>query len=405
MTAEPAVDAPARLLGPDVRRAVERLLADAWGAPVALVGAEILAARAHVVRVTTGAGRSAVVKRPRHDPGGRWGTASHGFDVEWAGLAHLAAMPEPAVPALLGGDRDLQVIVLEDLAVERTLADSLLGADAGQARADVVALGRALGSVHGWSVGRADELARIRAAHGVAAPARSWWADVVRVERAPFGDALDRLGLGALAGAALEREVDALVGALEGGPWRGFVHGDPCPDNVVVAGGRVRLVDVERSSPGSVALDAAYLLAPFPSCWCFGRVPAELAHAALLAHRQALAEQGVVLDDGWDRALAVALGAFVVARGRDAAEAVAVGRGHHVAPWGTTTMRPRVLAWAEALASAPAAADVLPRLRAVALALQDRLRAAWPDEEIPHYPPFAPHGGAVAQHPEGWRDG
>ena len=173
----------------------------------------------------------------------------------------------------------------------------------------------------------------------------------------------------------------------------------------MVAGGRVRLVDVERSSPGSVALDAAYLLAPFPSCWCFGRVPAELAHAALLAHRQAMADQGVVLDDGWDRALTVALGAFVVARGRDAAEAVAAGRGHHVAPWGTTTMRPRVLAWAEALASAPAAADVLPRLRAVALALQDRLRAAWPDEEIPHYPPFAPQGGAVAQHPEGWSDG
>ena len=346
-----------------------------------------------------------MVKRPRDEPGGRWGAASHGFDVEWAGLEHLAAMPEPVVPALLGGDRDRRVIVLEDLAVERTLADALLGADADQARADVVALGGALGSVHGWSIGRADELARVRAAHGVAAPPRAWWADVVRAERAPFREALDRLGLGDLAGAPLERELDALDGALTSGPWRGFVHGDPCPDNAVVAGGRVRLVDVERSSPGSVALDAAYLLAPFPSCWCFGQLPADLAAAASDAHRQAMADHGVVVDDSWAVALAYTLGAFVVAHGRDAADALTAGSGAALAPWGTTTYRPRVVAWAEALVSAPAAAEALPRLCAIALALRDRMRAAWPDQEIPHYPPFAPPGAAVALRPDGWSDG
>ena len=405
MTGDDGDDAPDRLLGPDIRAAVERILADAWGTRVELVGAAILAARTHVVRVTAGDGRSAVVKRPRDEPGGRWGAASHGFDVEWAGLEHLAAMPEPVVPALLGGDRDRQVIVLEDLAVERTLADALLGADADQARADVVALGGALGSVHGWSIGRADELARVRAAHGVAAPPRAWWADVVRAERAPFRRALDRLGLGDLAGAALERELDALDGALTSGPWRGFVHGDPCPDNAVVAGGRVRLVDVERSSPGSVALDAAYLLAPFPSCWCFGQVPADLAAAASGAHRRAMADHGVVVDDSWAVALAYALGAFVVARGRDAADALTAGPGAALAPWGTTTYRPRVVAWAEALVSAPAAAEALPRLCAVALALRDRMRATWPDQDIPHYPPFAPAGAPVALRPDGWSDG
>jgi hypothetical protein len=405
VTGDDGDDAPGGLLGPDIRAAVERILADAWGTRVELAGAAILAARTHVVRVTAGDGRSAVVKRPRDEPGGRWGAASHGFDVEWAGLEHLASMPEPVVPALLGGDRDRRVIVLEDLGVERTLADALLGADADQARADVVVLGGALGSVHGWSIGRADELARVRAAHGVAAPARAWWADVVRAERAPFRRALDRLGLGDLTGAALERELDALDGALTSGPWRGFVHGDPCPDNAVVAGGRVRLVDVERSSPGSVALDAAYLLAPFPSCWCFGRVPADLAAAALGAHRRAMADHGVVVDDSWAVALAYALGAFVVARGRDAADALTAGPGAPLAPWGTTTYRPRVAAWAEALVSAPAAAEALPRLCAVGVALRDRMRAAWPDQDIPHYPPFAPAGAPVALRPDGWSDG
>ena len=388
-------------LRPDIRAGVERLLADAWGTPVALVTAEPLADRAHVVRVTTADGRSAVVKRPGDGPRGRWGAASHGIAVERAGLEHLAAMPATPVPALLGGDSDLAVIVLEDLAVERTLAGSLLGDDAERARADVVALGAALGAVHGWSIGRADAFAALRAAHGVARPDRTWWGDVFRAERAPFLDALDRLGLGGTTTASvLEGELDALDAALAGGRWRGFVHGDPCPDNAVVAGGRLHLLDLERCSPGSIALDAAYLLAPFPSCWCFGRVPQDLAGAGLAAHRTALADHGIVLGDGWDVAVAAALGAWVVVRGSQAAENVEdTGHGR---VWGTTTMRPRLLSWADAFAAAPAAPDAFPHLYAVVTALCERLRTAWPDEEIPHYPPFAPPGGTLAARPEGW---
>jgi Ser/Thr protein kinase RdoA (MazF antagonist) len=254
--------------------------------------------------------------------------------------------------------------------------------------------------VHGWSFGRADAFATLRAAHGVARPDRTWWGDVFRAERAPFVDALDRLGLGGTATASLEGEFDALDTALAGGRWRGFVHGDPCPDNAVVVAGRVRLLDLERCSPGSVALDAAYLLAPFPSCWCFGRVPQDLAGAGLAAHRRALADHGIMLGDGWDLAVAAALGAWVVIRGSQAAESVDdTGRAE---VWGTTTMRPRLLAWAEAFVTAAAAPDAFPRLHAVATALRDRLRTAWPDEEIPHYPPFAPRGGALAARPEGW---
>jgi Ser/Thr protein kinase RdoA (MazF antagonist) len=400
VTAGGASDPPDRLLGPDIRVGVERLLADAWGAPVAVEEAEVLADRAHVVRVTTADGRSAVVKRPGDGPRGRWGAASHGIAVEQAGLEHLAAMPGAPVPALLGGDGDLAVIVLEDLAVERTMAGSLLGDDPERAWADVVALGAALGAVHGWSIGRADAFAALRAAHGVARPERTWWGDVFRAERTPFLDALDRLRLGGTTTASvLEGEFDALDTALAGGRWRGFVHGDPCPDNAVVAG-RVRLLDLERCSPGSIALDAAYLLAPFPSCWCFGRVPQDLAGAALAAHRRALADHGIVLGEGWDVAVAAALGAWVVVRGSQAAESLDdAGR---PSVWGTTTLRPRFLSWADAFAAAPAAPDAFPHLFAVVTALRDRLRTAWPDEEVPHYPPFAPPGGALAARPEGW---
>ena len=54
-----------------------------------------------------------------------------------------------------------------------------------------------------------------------------------------------------------------------------LVHGDACPDNVHrLADGVCRIFDFETSGWGAVALDAAYLLAPFPSCWCFASLPA-----------------------------------------------------------------------------------------------------------------------------------
>ena len=382
------------------RRAVERLLADAWGARADLVRAEILAGR-YAVRVTSGDGRRAVVKRPRDDPGGRWGAASHGFDVEWAGLDHLAAMPEPVAPALLGGDRELRVIVLEDLAVERTLADALLGTDADQARADVVGLGAALGSLHGWSVGRADELAGSAPPTGSpAAPDRTWWADVVRAERAPFHDALDRLGFGGLAGAALERDLDVLDGALAGGRIRGFVHGDPAPTMWWSSAERCRLVDVERSSPGSVP--------PSTRPTCSPRFPAAGASAGFRPTWRA--QRWPPTGRRWR----------TTASGRRRLGGGAGGRARRVRrrPW--PRCRRRVPAgrgrrWrlghhdagaaragrGSSVLSAPAAADALPRRCAVARVLRERVGAAWPGDEIPHYPPFAPGGGggrAAARH-------
>jgi len=53
VTTDGAVDPPCRLLGPEIRAGVERLLADAWGTGVHLAGAEALAERSHVVRVTS----------------------------------------------------------------------------------------------------------------------------------------------------------------------------------------------------------------------------------------------------------------------------------------------------------------------------------------------------------------
>jgi Ser/Thr protein kinase RdoA (MazF antagonist) len=54
-------------------------------------------------------------------------------------------------------------------------------------------------------------------------------------------------------------------------------------------GGKCRIFDFETSGWGPVVLDAAYLVAPFPSCWCFGALPDEMVTAGLAAYQAELA--------------------------------------------------------------------------------------------------------------------
>ena len=67
-----------------------------------------------------------------------------------------------------------------------------------------------------------------------------------------------------------------------------------------------RIFDFEISGWGPVVLDAVYLLAPFPSCWCFARLPAEVAAPALDAYR-AVVPAGFELGPDWDAAMAAAV--------------------------------------------------------------------------------------------------
>jgi len=74
--------------------------------------------------------------------------------------------------------------------------------------------------------------------------------------------------------AALElSEIDQITPMLREKGNLSLVHGDPCPDNVLLFEDGCRIFDFEISGWSSVVLDAAYLLAPFPSCWCLPAFP------------------------------------------------------------------------------------------------------------------------------------
>ena len=385
------------MLSAQETHAAESLLTDAWGPGVEVLIAEKIWNRSHVLRLSLADGRSVVLKRGRDADSGE---PLPGFPAEVAALSFLNGMEPPVAPRLLGatalagthlGDADL--LIMEDLGPALSLAHSLLARDPGRAAADLVAYARSLGIMHAWSSGRGPEFASLTGGGGVPEPQ---WIGAIARGKEPFLRVAAELGLPVDGVAA---EIDTLP-ALMRGPgdaYTGLVHGDACPDNIQITNGAGRLFDFEVSGWGPVALDAAYLLAPFPSCWCFAALPAEVAGPALQAYRDQLTRAGVTLGPDWDVALTAALGSWVVARGPGTAEALAEDE-----DWGTTTVRPRALTWLRSFADAAARSGALPRLCALAEALHARLAQRWPDAAVPDYPALARPGAPLAHPPEDW---
>lgn len=357
-------------------RAAEALLARVWGPGTSLHAAEPIWDRTHVVRLHLAAGRSVVMKRRAE---------KDSFGVELAALEYLNQMPEPVAPRLLGADADAGIVLMEDLGPGASLADSLLTGDRSRVRADLVSYAEALGAMHAWSMRRPG-------GRGLGTPP---WPGAVSRGKDAFLRAAASLGLPV---AAAGTEVDQLCVMLNEPGYHGLVHGDACPDNVRFLDGRCRIFDFEHSGWGAVVLDASYLLAPFPSCWCFGRLPASVAAPAMSAYRGRLQAAGIDLGPSWDVAMTAALGTWIIAWGDTIAKVL-----EEDSQWGTTTMRPRLLTWLRSFTSAAGQSGVLPGLRVLAAELHERLSARWPQTLIADYPALAWPRSARVQIPDFWQ--
>jgi Ser/Thr protein kinase RdoA (MazF antagonist) len=375
------------------------LLSAAWGEPAGALAAEPVRDRAHVFRLRRDDGRSAVLKRRE--------AGQHGdFGSELATLEFLNAMPEPVAPRLLGGDSEAGVLVMEDLGPGPSLADALLTGEFDQAQAGLIAYARALGRLHAWSASRGAELAALRARYAPGAALEPAWMGAIERGREAF------LGVAAGLGLATDGVGDEISGlgalmsgagsggsGLGGSGYLGLVHGDACPDNVRLTGGDCLIFDFETSGWGPVVLDVAYLLAPFPSCWCFGAVPSDVAVPALDAYRVQVTAGTNDLGPEWPAAMAAAVAGWIVARGSVMAGVLDEDRG----PWGTTGMRPRLLAWMRSFTGAASQARVLPRLRALTGQLAGELSSRWADPPVPDYPALARPGALLVEIPGWWR--
>jgi Ser/Thr protein kinase RdoA (MazF antagonist) len=371
------------------RRAAEALLTGALGEPAVVQAAEQLWDRGHVFRLHLASGRAVILKRRR----GQRPHSSQAFGDELAALDYLNAMPVPVAPRLLGADAAAGLLLMEDLGDGATLADSLMAAARERVAADLIAYAQALASLHAWSMGHPAEAAGLRARHGPGDDGAPRWRDAVQRGKAPFLATAATLGVPS---EGVAEEIDQVHRMIIGTSYLGLVHGDPCPDNVRLIDGTCRIVDFEYAGWGPVAYDAAYLLAPFPSCWCFARLPAGAADPAVAAYRARLESAGIELGPDWESVTTAMLAAAFLGRGQMLAEALA-----HDDEWGTTTTRPRLLAWLRSFTAR--AGGGLPRLRATAAIIEDRLTERWPGIRVPDYPSLAQPGAELARIPNGWQ--
>jgi hypothetical protein len=269
---------------PGMLAAAGRALGPVLGA-VELTAAQPLGGsdRSSVVRVvarTARGGEHRIVVKAPTDSG-------PGAVREAAALAVAARWGLPGPVRLLASSDDPPLLVLADAGSGPTLADHLLGRDAAGAEAALLRWAATLGGLQAASAGcRAAFEAELESLSPFGAPP----ADTMPGDLEEASGALRRLlpRLGVAPPEAALGELRGIAGSFVT-VAAGLVPGDTCPDNAVDAGDGMVLLDFEGAAHRHVAWEAAYLVVPWPTCWCSWRLPADVTARALESWRDAVA--------------------------------------------------------------------------------------------------------------------
>lgn len=339
------------MLSSTLRAAIERILGDVWKGDVAVaaIGAVGLAERTHVHRLRIvaapqGAPPTVILKLPRLPEGETFDVASdrpavHRFFNEWTCLEFLANVcPVSPAPRLYGADRELGLLVLEDLGSGESLDQALTSTDRDRAARLLIGLMRSLGHMHADTFGRQarfDELLRERET--------TFAADAGEPRRrrmAAFEAALRNLNVSPPD--RFDDEFAEIVERTESAELAVLVHGDPCPDNCQFDGERMRILDFEHGRFDDAFVDGCYPRIHFPTCWCTSRLPDDVAGEAEAAYRGELARSVPAArdDERFERAMvdASVLWAWTTFAGWHMPSVL-----EHDHQWGLVTVRQRVL--------------------------------------------------------------
>ncbi|GAA1393956.1 phosphotransferase [Catellatospora coxensis] len=221
--------------------------------------------------------------------------------------AALAVLPAgtPA-PRLIAAGPVPPVVVMSDLGAGTNVADALLGTDPAAAESAVYAWADAIAAVHLATSGLRDAFRAeldARAEPGTA-PLTSVAAKLdeniagLRAACGPLGVAVPE---------SLADAFRAEAARLGDDANSTLSPSDACPDNNVLTGTGLALIDFEHAEWRHIAWDVAYLRVPWPSCWCSWRLPDDVADRAVARYRDAMAAHlPYVSTPGFDRDLAAA---------------------------------------------------------------------------------------------------
>jgi hypothetical protein len=338
-----------------------------------------------------GSARSVIIKMtrsPRYDPASDKALENFGLVREWTATAFIAAQAPGRHhgAALLAGDVARGLLVFEDLGAERRLlADVLQEGTAAEAERALTLYATALGRLHADTAAcAAAHDATFQSIFGAGRPRRPMgWPVETEAE----------MVVCLIGGAPQMSELALLSSRLaDPGPWQCLTHGDPCPDNALIVDDGIRLVDYEFARPGHALLDGIYWRIGFPTCWCAGRTPDDVADRIDEIYRAEIARAiPVARDDGAYRtemAYVAAIWLFTRLSWRlDQAL-------KDDTQWGIWSERGRLLWYLAFVIARTGTADVLPGLNAAAQGWLAELRGRWPDAKpLGLYPAFAGSGG------------
>jgi hypothetical protein len=239
--------------------------------------------------------------------------------------------------------------------------------------------------MHAETVGEAARYQEIRDALGPRVPEQRW--RDLRQHRERLLQGFQTVGVAPAPG--FDAEFEQVARSVDDpGPFLAYVHGDPCPDNCRIDGGKLRLFDFVTGRFHHALSDAVYGRFPFPTCWCVNRIPAHVPAMMEAAYRAELVRgcPEAAEDALFDRELVHCCAAWLIfshtwlldgARGDDWR-------------WGISTWRQRVLVRLDSLSQTTEAFGYLPAMGETARRSARALRALWPPEAdaMPLYPAF-----------------
>lgn len=252
-------------------------------APVGALGGSDRSAvrRAHATwpDAEPGAAPTTVIVKTFHEP--------HGWVREASALEVLP--PSAPAPRFIAAGDSPPVVVMSDLGPGTSVADALLGPDPAAAVVAVYAWTDAIAAVHRATTGHRDAF---RAAlDSRSKPGRVPLCSLTAGLDTTIGDLRDLCApLGVDMSPALVDAFHAEAARLADEAACTLSPSDACPDNNVLVGDSLMLIDFEGAAWRHVAWDIAYLKVPWPSCWCSWRLPDEVSAGAVARYRAAMAD-------------------------------------------------------------------------------------------------------------------
>ncbi|NKB69877.1 MAG: hypothetical protein GKR89_22625 [Candidatus Latescibacteria bacterium] len=191
---------------------------------------------------------------------------------EWAGLEFLDQVVGDIslTPRFYGGNREKGVVVMEDLGAGIKINDLLGKADPVSAEKGLVRLSETFGKMHALTIGKEDVYHRIRNRLG---PRPDYTQDqIYRWMHDSYENACSSVEVSLPAG--FDKAICKVVEFyMHPGPFSAYIHGDPFPNNELLIGNRVRLMDFECGGFGHALIDGVFTRFHFPYCWRINRLP------------------------------------------------------------------------------------------------------------------------------------